>query len=149
MGWAFIILGLFLIGIGSFLGYYGNQLLSKPSPTTSVQQPYEKSAVLEPQQEKLLRLIHKYQTDLGENKLIITRSDGRVHFDDEAKSEKHNINLFSELYGIESDFEKRESEFENLITSIPQLYLRSLPETRLDSPYVVQITEAGIYYLRN
>jgi len=149
MGWVFIFFSLVLLGISGFLGYYGQQLLTEPSPPTSFQQPDEHGVVLEPQQEKLLQLIYNYQTGLGQNKLIISRSDGRLLFDEEAKREKHKINLFSDLYGIESDFKKKESEFENLITSVPQLYLRFLPETRLNSPYVVQITDDGISYVRN
>jgi len=93
-------------------------------------------------------LIYKYQTDLGKNKLVISRSDGRLFFDDAAEREKHNINLISDLFDVDREFEKKESEFGNLILSVPQIYLRSLPETRFDNPYVVQITEAGVAYVR-
>ena len=37
--------------------------------------------------------------------------------------------------------------FEELVQSIPAEYLRLIPETRLDSSFVLSITEAGAEYL--
>ncbi|MBF0105767.1 MAG: hypothetical protein HQM16_10625 [Deltaproteobacteria bacterium] len=54
-----------------------------------------------------------------------------------------------DYYLINSDFDKKSGEFENLIHSIPDKYLQRIPEMRLGSPYVVRITEDGVKYIQN
>ena len=82
------------------------------------------------------------------NKLIIGRHDGCLYFDEKEKREKHKINIIGELFDIKSDYSSREKEFESLMLSIPSNLLRTIPETRADSPYVIQVTEEGIAYLK-
>ena len=105
--------------------------------------------ILKPQEEKLLTVIYKYQKDFGLNKLIISKSDGILFFDDEEKRKIHQINIIGEVYGITKDHKAYSREFENLILNIPGDCLKQIPENRWDSPYVVMITERGIEYIKS
>ncbi len=144
MGWFITILGLVLAAIGTFFMYYGQSILNtkESSTTTSISQ-----RTLSPQAEKLLSLVYKYQRDLGLNKLVIGRK-GNLAFDEEEKRKKYKINFIGELFDIKSDYASRAKEFENIMLSIPSDFLKTIPETRLDSPYVVSITQEGIAYLK-
>ena len=83
MGWFITIIGLVLIGIGTFFTFYGQSIKGiKHSFTTAAS-----LHILSPQAEKLLSLIYKYQKDLGLSKLIIGR-DGVLYFDEKEKREK-------------------------------------------------------------
>lgn len=86
--------------------------------------------------EKLTLVIEiwKYQKSKNLNKVIITR-DGFII--DDGKNEKSDINLAEKVLGIRGTA----LQFEKLITSIPASFLKMIPETRLDSPYVVTIPE--------
>ena len=145
MGWFIIILGIILGAIGLFFMYYGQSIINtkqNSSPTTTSQR------ILSPQAEKLLSLIYKYQKDLGLNKLIISKEDGTLHFDEEERRKKYKVNFIGDLFDIKSDYATRANEFENIMLSIPSNFLKTIPETRLGSPYVVSITEDGVAYLR-
>jgi len=137
-----IILGFIIIAFCAIGGTFGGIM---------VKNGFEKKTVsrhaLSPQAEKLLEIVHKYQKEFGLNKLVIGR-DGILHFDEEERRKKYKINIIGELYNINSNYHLRESEFENLILSIPINFLRNIPETRFDNPYVVSITEEGIEYLK-
>lgn len=104
------------------------------SPTTTSQH------ILSPQAEKLLSLIYKYQKNLGLNKLIISKEDGALHFDEEERREKYKVNFIGELFDIKSDYASRANEFENVMLSVPSNFLKTIPETRFGSPYVVRVT---------
>lgn len=145
MGWIITVLGIALIGIGTFFTFYGQNLVNAPQIAKHSQQ----SIVLSPKAEKLLSLIQKYQNQFALNKLIISRETGELFFDEETMRKENKINLIVDLYGINSKFESKSEDFENTMLSIPPVYLRVLPEMRFDSPYVVMITQEGIQYLRD
>jgi hypothetical protein len=101
--------------------------------------------ILSPSQERLLSLIDKYQRQYSTRKLIITRSNGSLHFDEDLNKGK-DISLIQDLYGSINSVNQQ--QFEELMDSMPPEYVRFLPEMRLDSPFVVAITDAGLAYLR-
>jgi hypothetical protein len=144
-----VVIGALLLGLAAVLAYYGQELLRKGFGSQGERpdgQPYTAQApVLDPQKEKLLTLIHKYQVQLGASKLIVLR-DGRI-YDDQTRSIIAGIDLGSELFGAGSSPAVRGPQFERLMESMPSEYLRMIPESRLGSPFVVTITEAGIRYL--
>lgn len=82
----------------------------------------------------LVREIWKYQKSNKLNKVVISR-DGFI-FDD-AEKKKTTINLAERVLGNRGD----QFRFERLILSIPVYFLKQIPETRLDGPYVVTISE--------
>jgi hypothetical protein len=107
--------------------------------------------VLTPSQESLLRTIHKYQVRFAADKLVIGRNGG-LHFDapqrDDPAMKDVRINVAADVLGGHMEPAARNREFELVMNSIPTDYLRHIPEGRMDSPFVVTITEAGIRYLR-
>lgn len=148
MNWGIIItiIGIIQIAMGTFLTIYGPSLVHKDQIQTGQIENNQKS--LSPQQLKLLKILYNIQSETGANKLIISSANGMVHWDNEKMRDKYKLNVFQEFYSIESDFEKKSDEFGNLIHSIPDQYLQRIPETRLDSPYVVRIAEDGIKYIQ-
>lgn len=137
-----IFLALIVAGVlGGFLARYDWDSLVKPKNSNL-------SRILKPQEEKLLSIVYKYQKDLGLNKLIINRADGSLFFDDVERRKKYEINIIGEVFDITSGFEIHASEFENLILDIPREYLRLIPASRWDDPYVLKITEKGIEYIK-
>ena len=82
----------------------------------------------------LVREIWKYQKSNKLNKIVISR-DGFI-FDDVEKK-KTTINLADRVLGNRGD----QFRFERLILSIPVYFLKQIPKTRLDSSYVVTISE--------
>ncbi|OGQ06125.1 MAG: hypothetical protein A2W61_02300 [Deltaproteobacteria bacterium RIFCSPLOWO2_01_44_7] len=148
MGWTIIALGLILIGIGGFFTYYGQTLLNQNPPVNASLNKKEQGLILEPLQTKLLKTIYKYQSELGLTRLIINRKNGQVLFDEEEKRKKYDINLIRAVYDFPAPYESKAGEFENLILSLPDSLLRHIPETRMDSPFVIQITKEGIAYLK-
>jgi len=89
---------------------------------------------LDDNQISLVREIWKYQKSNKLNKVIISR-DGFIF--DGAEKKKTTINLADKVLGNRGD----QFRFERLILSIPAYFLKQIPETRLDSPYVVTIPE--------
>ncbi len=140
-----ILIGIIVGAISLFFTIYGQSIkeIKKNHSITNYQ-----NQILNPQEEKLLSLIYKYQKESGLNKLIISR-DGFVYFEGKDKDEQKRINLIGELYNINSDFKTRSKEFESIILNISEKFLKLIPESRLDSPYVVTITEEGIRYIKN
>jgi hypothetical protein len=88
---------------------------------------------LDPQHERLLQVIRDEQIAVGSYKLVIRR-DGAV------TPTGHNVAIMA--IGVRDD-----QEFERLMNTMPQEYLRHIPELRWDSPFVVSITPAGTAYL--
>lgn len=112
----------------------------------NIQSSLPSAKILSPSQERLLTLIADYQRKYASNKLIISRTDGRLVFDGNPDKGKE-VSLVRDLYGaIDSGKEK---EFVELMESMPIDYLRVFPEMRWDSPFVVGVTEAGSNYIRN
>ena len=141
---AFVTIGIVLIAIGSFLGYYGGkELLSARSPS-----PFQAERVLSLYQERLLGLIYKYQRDYASSKLVVARNGSIFFFDDQERRKTVKITLLTELYGSKEGDELRKGEFVSLMESLPLEYIRFHTEARFDNPFVVSVTEAGIKYLR-
>lgn len=86
------------------------------------------------EQEALVVEIWRFQRSNNLNKVIINRN-GFIFDDNIAKNTE--LNLANKILGVRGT----ELRFEKLITSVPAEFLRFVPETRLDSPYVVLIPE--------
>jgi hypothetical protein len=101
--------------------------------------------VLSPSQERLLILRADYQRQYAASKLVVSRKDGRLHFDGDLEKGK-DVSLIRDLFG--SVDSSKQTEFVGLMESIPPEYLRSFPEMRWGSPFVVGITDSGSRYMR-
>jgi hypothetical protein len=151
MGWFFVFLGLVTTAIGGFLVYYGQDLVRRPPPSP-VPSSTGPSLTLDPVQEKLLGLLAEYQRRFALTKLIVSRTTGQLVFvNDEGRvvPSASDVNVIRDLYG--SDALKggtKRREFERLMESMPTEYVRFFQETRLDSPFVVSVTDRGLRYLR-
>lgn len=105
-----------------------------------------KPPILSPPQERLLELLVQYQKRFAATKLVVGRKTGRLHFDNEPQKGT-GISLIKELYASEDS--QRAAEFERLMESMPSEYVRLLGEMRLDSPFVVSVTDEGMRYIRS
>ena len=155
MGWIFILLGVFVIAIGSFLIYYGQDLVRKEPETrlaarTSVppaggdERP--QMPILDATQEKVLRVLFKIQSQHGARKLIVIRETTEILVPTEDDSQKAS-NLSEEMWGpVDST---RAQQLERLMEDLPAIYVERLSESRWGNPFVVRVTEEGIRYLRN
>ncbi len=143
MGWVFVIIGLMGIATGTFMVYYGQDLLRRP-PEQS--QPAVEQQTLLPAQERLLGLLAKYQREFATNKLVISREGGTLHFDGEPEKGQ-GISLIRDLYGMGED-DTRGTQFEELMESMPPEYVRFFGEARFDNPFVVSVSRLGMQYLR-
>lgn len=94
-----------------------------------------------PQQLRLLELLARYQRQFAAAKLVISRRDGTLHFDD-ARSRGEGISLLSDLYG--SSDTRNAGRFEELMEGMPQQYVRLIAEARWDNPFVVNVTTEGM-----
>jgi len=100
--------------------------------------------ILLPQQLRLLELLVQYQRQFAATKLVIIRRDGTLHFDD-APDRARGLSLLIDLYGL-SD-ERNAGRFEELMESMPPLYIRLIAESRWDNPFVVSATAEGMELL--
>ncbi len=116
-------------------------------PQTSVQSLQDAKRLLSPIQERLLRLLKDYQQRFAVHKLIIGR-EGKLYFDRDSPYSQTKVSLLTDLFGVKEDDESRARELEILIEQMPDEYLRRLPESRFDNPFVVAVSEEGINYLR-
>lgn len=82
----------------------------------------------------LLKEIYKYQKTTGVNKIIILKTGLVV---DEATNKETSINIAINVLGNRAD----QTRFEDLIISMPEYFLKRLPATRWDEPYVLTVTE--------
>ena len=103
-----------------------------------------KNPTLQPQQARFLELLSGYQIKFGASKLIISRTDGMIYFD-ELPDRGKGVSLIKEIYGSLS--ERNAGQFEVLVENMPTEYVRFFSETRMDNPFVVSITKAGSSYL--
>jgi hypothetical protein len=125
------------ISVGSQSAAVINNIVQQPSTSTA--------PTLSPSQERLLMLIADYQQKYAANKLIISRTDGRLFFDGNPDRGKE-VSLVRDLYGA-IDFSKQK-DFVDLMDSMPPEYLRVFLETRYGSPFAVGITDSGSNYIR-
>jgi hypothetical protein len=100
--------------------------------------------VLQPLQEKLLELLYKYQKQFGATKLVVSRDEGRIYIDDK-NGQGSTESLINDIYG--SITERNAGLFEALVENMPPEYVRLFPENRLDTPFVISITNEGSRYL--
>ena len=148
MNWGIIItiIGVVQIAMGTFLTIYGPSLVHKDD--VQVQSQVNQRKLLTPPQVKLLWQLYEIQSKTGASKLVISSTDGAIFWDNEKLREQYKINVIGDFYSVDKEFNSKSGEFENLIHSIPLEYLKHIPEMRLDSPYVVSVTDEGIKYLR-
>jgi hypothetical protein len=97
-------------------------------------------------QGKLLFMIAKYQKEYSETKLVINRGQGSLFFDNDQNKGK-DVSIIKDLYNTSDPINQK--NFEQLMETMPLYYLRFLPEMRLDSPFVISVTEAGFEWLKN
>ncbi len=117
------------------------------SPGLSVSVPNtQQGPTLSPVQERLLELLAEYQKKFATGKLVIIRKNGALHFDNDP-DKGAEISLVRDLYG--SDESGNAIRFEQLMESMPGEYVRFWGEARLDNPFVVSVTDAGMKYLRS
>lgn len=132
--WSWIVgILVFVLGLSFQLGYSigfnkGKSEVADFASTTSLQG-------LTAEQLILLREIWTYQKTNNLSKVVIDR-EGFVL--DDAKGEKTKINLAVKALGEDRGYPLR---FEQLMVSMPAQFLRLIPETRFDSPYVVSVPE--------
>ncbi|GMV23263.1 MAG: hypothetical protein AMXMBFR57_32120 [Acidimicrobiia bacterium] len=113
-------------------------VVAPPSPGASL------GPTLLPQQLRLLELLVQYQRQFAATKLVISRSDGTLHFDDAPERGK-GVSLLLDLYG--SSDERNAGRFEELMESMPSQYIRLIAESRWDNPFVVSATAEGVELL--
>lgn len=132
--WSWIVgILVFVLGLSFQLEYSvgsnkGKSEVADSASTTSLQG-------LTVEQLILLREIWTYQKTNNLSKVVIDR-EGFVL--DDAKGEKTKINLAVKALGEDRGYPLR---FEQLMVSMPAQFLRLIPETRFDSPYVVSVPE--------
>jgi len=90
--------------------------------------------MLSNQQCSLVLEIWRYQKSNKLNKVIITQEG---FFFNDNNSKPTDINLKKIILGEKAS----KDEFEKLILSIPESFLKNIPEMRFGSPYVVMIPE--------
>jgi len=141
LGYVLAAVGGLLFLVGGLLSWVGVEIIRNPFQPTSLIQ-FE----LDPEPLRLLRLLYQLQTHNNLQKLVIGR-DGVMRADTNGIAS--DINVITELFSIPVADTTSVKAFEALMMKIPLTYLRSIPETRLDSPYVVSVTPEGIAYLRS
>lgn len=139
-------LGAVLFGGGWWLIGKQYERDSAKIPTSASASVQPALPVLSPVQERLLELLAKYQRQFAVTKLVVLRKQGTLFFDDDPHKGT-DVSLIRDLYG--SDKATEDVRFEELMETMPPEYLRFFPEMRLDSPFVVGVTEAGMRYLQS
>lgn len=109
-----------------------------------MKQSGEANVLLNPLQQKILSYIYNYQT-VGNLPKVIISKDGTI-LDDKQGSDTDK-NVIRDIMNRDTADKDAQSAFENLLLSIPEKYLKIIPETRWGSPFVVKVTEDGIKYL--
>lgn len=97
-----------------------------------------------PAQRRLLELVASYQKQFASSRLIVGRSDGRLHFDGDP-NRASDISFVAELFGVASPHNA--GRFEELVQGMPTDFLRVTSEARWDNPFVLSVTEAGMAQL--
>ncbi len=122
MDWLFVLLGLLLGAIATFLVYYGQYLIRHPHESNSpsqVSNPSVRQIILTQPQEKLLRLIWELQEKHATHKLVISRQ-GMVIRPRITCSPTES--LLVGLYDTKDGDLSRAKEFEVLMGQMPDTY---------------------------
>ena len=117
-----------------------NSTINQPGRDLIIGAPTSKPTLL-PAQKRLLELIAGYQKQFASNRLIVSRSDGGLHFDDDP-IRGSKVNLLAELFGVVSPHNA--GRFEELVQSMPAEFMRVSSESRWDNPFILSVTPAGM-----
>ena len=85
-----------------------------------------------------------YQKEFAASRLIVGRSDGRLHFDGDPKRGS-NVSFVADLFGVVSPHNA--GRFEELVQGMPADFMRVTSEARWGNPFVLSVTEAGMAQL--
>lgn len=140
--WTSILLGvLTALSVGG--AYYFERQLQREKDKKIAELEALQPRELSEQQERLLDILYTHLTRFQARKLVIGRG-GRLYAAEPGHETVVGINLAEQLLSTAGDLPTRGQEFEALMESMPPAYVRMLSETRLDSPFVVTLTDAGI-----
>lgn len=142
-----IILSFIVLGVG-FKIYYSKQLADRDSEISTLKSKLAlgvSDVELNPQQERLLELIDKYQKQFAVDKLLIGPW-GELYLDDINRKSAH-INIANELLGGEDPF-KNGKQLRDIIFKMPQEFLNKFPEPTISGGVAVTITDSGRKYLK-
>ena len=92
----------------------------------------------------LLKYFYQLLTKNNMEQLVIGQ-DGEV-----SKSQNSlgaDVNVIEEFFHITVVQENNKQAFRKLLLSIPDTYLKQIPETRFGSPYVITVTNVGKEYV--
>lgn len=95
-------------------------------------------------QQKILSYIYDYQVASNLIKVIISK-DGIIF--DEHQGRDTDKNVIRDIMQKSNTDKNAQNAFANLLLSIPEKYLKIIPEVRWGSPFVVKVTNEGIKYL--
>lgn len=131
--WLWILGLLTATAIASFKFGYHYREITHPSVISNQEASLEQ---LSSYQIALLKEIYKYQKIIGVNKVVILKTGIIV---DEATNKNTSINIAVNVLGYRAN----QTSFEDLIISMPEYFLKRLPATRWDEPYVLTVTEGA------
>lgn len=117
----------------------GRDLIITNTPAAPRPEP-----TLLPAQQRLLELVAGYQKQFAANRLIVARSDGRLHFDGDP-SRGSSVSLVAQLFGVVSPHNA--GRFEELVQNMPPEFMRVTAEARWGNPFVLSVTDAGMAQL--
>ena len=96
---------------------------------------------LNKEQISFLKVVYDYQRQTPTNKVVISSTDGFI-FSEEGHRPT-SINLIRVVFE-EEPTEKTAMVLSDLILSMPNEYMKLIPEMRFDSPFVVRVTQEGV-----
>jgi len=106
------------------------------------------NTILNDEQEQLLRSIAGYQRQFHAPKLMIARDGtGISRPENGTVTWVHDANIALDLFGLQKPQARRSVDFEIVMDSLPSEYLRRIPESLWDNPFVVAVTPEGFSYL--
>lgn len=106
------------------------------------------NTILSDEQEQLLRSIAGYQQRFHAPKLMIARDGtGISRPENGTVTWVHDANIALDLFGLQKPQARRSVDFEIVMDSLPSEYLRRIPESLWDNPFVVAVTPEGFSYL--
>ena len=130
------LLGVGLFLIGSIFVFLGQDIFRNPEKYTSNLQ-----IQIEAEPLRLLKYLYELQVKYDLHKLVIGR-DGVLSGNINGIAQ--DINVIQVFFSLNQVDEKAKLSFEKLLFKIPVTYLRNIPETRSNSPYILSITQEGI-----
>lgn len=135
---AFVGIGFLMSAAGALLMYVGNELRTAAPVAPQAALP------IDPEAERLLRRLYELQTRFDLHKVVISRDGTLVR----SESGAQEVNLIEGLLGGNRKDGEAQRALEKLILEIPLTYLRFIPDSRWDGPYVLAVTPEGKAYLR-